>query len=90
VQGNVEPYWTAFSHDSEQKYLIVAEGEDEAIWIVKIKTDKVNEGFDSMGHLADEFTFLHSLNMNSNGDLFIGETNSGRPAHKFNLVEPLS
>ena len=89
LPGNGEPYWTVFSRDPDQKYLIVAGGEDEALWIIERKTGKVLEGFGNMGHLAGEFTFLHSLSTNSKGDLFIGETNGGRRSQKLKLVNPL-
>jgi hypothetical protein len=89
LPGNAEPYWTAFSKDPDQKYLIVAAGEDEAIWIVERETGRAIEGFGYMGHMAGEFTFLHSIYINSDGELFIGETNGGRRVQKFNLVKPL-
>jgi hypothetical protein len=89
LPGYAEPYWTVFSRDPAQKYLIVAAGEDEAIWIVERKTGKAIEGFGNMGHLAGEFTFLHSLYMDSKNNLYIGETNGGRRAQKFKLVKPL-
>lgn len=88
LPGYGEPYWTAFSRDPQQKYLFVASG-DEAIWILERKTGKVIEGFGDMGHMAGQFTYLHSLYVNSKGDLFVGETIGGRRVQKLKLVKPL-
>ena len=89
LPGNAEPYWTVLSRDPKQKYLYVAAGEDEAIWIMERETGKVIEGFGNMGHRAGEFTFLHSLAINSKGELIVGETIGGRRVQKFKLTQPL-
>lgn len=88
LPGYGEPYWTAFSRDPQQKYLFVASG-DEAIWILERKTGRVIEGFGDMGHMAGQFTYLHSLYVNSRGDIFVGETIGGRRMQKLELVRPL-
>lgn len=89
LPGTAEPYWTALSRDPEQKYLFVAAGEDEAIWILERNTGRVIEGFGNMGHMAGQFTYLHSLYLNSKGDIFVGETIGGRRVQKLEQVKPL-
>jgi hypothetical protein len=36
--------------------------------------------------MTGEFTFLHTIAINSKGDLFIGETVGGRRVQKFKAV----
>jgi hypothetical protein len=40
-------------------------------------------GFGRPGHQAAEFTFLHSVAMDSKGNLFTGETINGRRIQRF-------
>lgn len=88
LPGKDKPYWTLFSRDRAQKYLFVAGG-DEAIWVLERATGKVIEGFGRPGHMAGEFTFLHSLAVNSKGELFAGETIGGRRVQKFKVLQKL-
>jgi hypothetical protein len=40
-------------------------------------------GFGVPGHMAGDFTFLHSIGLDSRGNLFTGETINGRRIQKF-------
>lgn len=88
LPGNAEPYWTLLSRDKEQKYIFVASG-DEAIFTLERATGKVIDGFGIMGHMAGNFTFLHSMAINSKNELFTGETIGGRRIQKFKLIGKL-
>jgi hypothetical protein len=74
------------SPDKDQKYLYVADGRDEMIWTVDRQSGKTVSGFGRLGHMAGEFTYLHTMAMNSKGDVFTGETIGGRRVQKFNAV----
>jgi hypothetical protein len=63
--------------------MYVADGQDEVIWTLDRETGKTLSGFGQLGHMAGQFTFLHTITMNSKGDLFVGETLGGRRAQKF-------
>lgn len=89
LPGNAEVYWTLLSRDPGQKYLIVLAGDDEAMHIVERATGKVIESFGQPGHMAGQFSFLHSATLNSKGELFIGETITGRRIQKFKITKPL-
>ena len=82
LPGNGSPSSIVLSRDTAQKYMYVADGVDEAIWTLDRATGQTISGFGRMGHYAGEFN-LHSITMNSKGDLFVGETANGRRIQKF-------
>jgi hypothetical protein len=89
LKGNGEAYWVIFSRDPQQKYIIALNGEDEAVYLLERNTGKMVERWGHIGHMAGEFTYLHSGAMNSKGDLFLAETITGRRVQKFKAVKPL-
>jgi NHL repeat len=86
LAGNGSPWWIIFSRDKAQQYMYIADGLDEVIWTLDRESGQTLSGFGRLGHMAGEFTFLHTITMNSKGDLFIGETVGGRRAQKFKAV----
>lgn len=86
LPGNGKPYWILLSHDKGQKTMWVADGLDEVVWTLDRESGKTVRGFGRLGHMAGEFTFLHTIAMNSKGDLITGETIGGRRVQKFRAV----
>jgi DNA-binding beta-propeller fold protein YncE len=86
LPGNGSPWWIHLSHDPAQKTMYVADGVNEVVWTLDRESGEVRSGFGRLGHMAGEFTFLHTITMNSKGDLFVGETVGGRRAQKFKAV----
>lgn len=86
LPGNGSPWWLLLSKDKAQQYIYVADGLDEVIWTLNRESGQTLSGFGRLGHMAGEFTFLHTIAMNSKGDLFVGETVGGRRAQKFKSV----
>ncbi len=82
LAGKGSPWWLLLSPDQAQKYLYVADGLDEVIWTLDRDSGQTLSG----GHMAGEFTFLHTIAMNSKGDLFSGETVGGRRVQKFKVA----
>jgi hypothetical protein len=76
-----------FSPDSNQTFMFEADGGNEILWIFGRVSEKILGGFGRPGHLAGEFTFLHTVSVDSSGNLFIGETIGGRRIQKFTRVE---
>jgi hypothetical protein len=66
--------------------MYVADGFNEVVWTLDRASGEVRSGFGHLGHMAGEFTFLHTITMNSKGDLFVGETVGGRRVQKFKAV----
>jgi len=86
LPGNGAPWWILLSREKAQRYLYVADGLDEVIWTLDRDSGQTLSGFGRLGHMAGAFTFLHTITMNSKGDLFIGETVGGRRVQKFKAV----
>jgi len=75
-----------FSRDPQQKYMFVSDGGNEVIWILDHATGEILSGFGGAGHQAGNFSFLHTMAIDSKGNLITGETINGRRVQKFNLV----
>jgi len=72
-----------FSKDRRQKLMYTA-GRAEIVWIVDRATDTILAGFGRPGQMTGEFTTLHSMAIDSKGNIFTGETiDGGRRVQKF-------
>jgi DNA-binding beta-propeller fold protein YncE len=76
----------AFSPDAAQKYMYVADGSNEVIWILDHATGQILSGFGLPGHMAGNFTYLHTIAVDSKGNLYTGEVINGRRVQKFRLT----
>lgn len=77
----------AFSPDRAQKYIYVADGGDEVVWIVDRVSGQVLSSFGRPGHMAGNFTGLHMLDADSKGNVITVETNGGRRVQRFSLAQ---
>ena len=75
----------SFSYDKEQKYLLVADGEDNVIWIVRRADDSVVSSFGHNGRNAGQFHWVHQSAMDSQGNYYTGEVDTGKRVQKFTL-----
>jgi DNA-binding beta-propeller fold protein YncE len=85
-KGTGSAWSIAFSRDPAQKYMFVSDGGNEVIWILDHATGEILSGFGQSGHQAGNFTFLHTLAIDSQGSIITGETIGGRRVQKFKLV----
>lgn len=72
-----------FSTDPAQTYLIVPDGTNQQVWILRRDTLEVVGAFGRAGHWAGQFYGAHNLAIDSRGHLFIGETYEGKRLQKF-------
>jgi hypothetical protein len=72
-----------FSRDSSQSLFYEADGGNEILHIFDRMAGSIIGGFGGPGHQAGNFTFLHSVTIDSQGNLFTGETIGGRRIQKF-------
>ena len=79
-------WWVAFSADPEQKYMYVADGGNEVIWILDHATGQIMSGFGQPGHQAGNFSYLHTISVDSKGNIIAGETINGRRVQRFKLT----
>jgi DNA-binding beta-propeller fold protein YncE len=72
-----------FRRSGRQTHMFTA-GRAEIVWIVDHATEAILAGFGRPGQMAGEFTTLHSLAIDSRGNLYTGETiDGGRRLQKF-------
>ena len=72
----------AFSPDADQTYLYVADMMNGRIWIVLRKTHEVLGAIGRVGRQAGQFTWLHSIDTDSQGNIYATEVNTGRRVQK--------
>ena len=73
----------AFSRDSEQKYLFLADGKNERVYILLRQTLEVLSSFGDGGRQPGQFFGVHSIATDSKGNVFTTETYEGRRVQKF-------
>jgi len=72
-----------FSPGKRQTFMFEVDGGNEILWIFDRAAAQILGGFGRPGHQAGEFTFLHTVSVDSKGNLFTGETINGRRIQKF-------
>src|SRR5687768_10441804 len=80
-------WWVAFSADPEQKFLYVMNGRNEQLHILDHASGKILSSFGRPGHWLGNFTHGHAVAVDSRGNLYIAETDTGRRMQKFTLVK---
>jgi DNA-binding beta-propeller fold protein YncE len=78
----------AFSTDEHQKYLLVADGENNVIWTIRREDGVAVSQTGHSGRNAGQFHWLHQLVSDSHGNLYTGEVDTGKRLQKFLLVNP--
>lgn len=72
-----------FSTDPAQTFLIVPDGTNQQIWILRRDTLQVVSAFGRAGHWAGQFYGAHNLAIDATGNLYITETYEGKRVQKF-------
>lgn len=81
--------WVAFSPDPGQKYMYVADGGDEEIRVMDHATGRHLSTFGRPGHQIAQFENLHSVAVDSKGDIITGEAGvvgGGRRVQMFRIA----
>jgi DNA-binding beta-propeller fold protein YncE len=73
----------AFSPDPAQTFLIVPDGTNQQIWILRRDTLEVVSVFGRAGHWAGQFYGAHNIASDTAGNLYITETYEGKRVQKF-------
>ncbi len=86
--ANIGTSWDmTFSPDRNQSLIYVTDGEEELLWTLEHASGRSLTSSGRAGHMASEFTFLHTLTADSKGNLYTGETIGGRRAQKFKALD---
>jgi DNA-binding beta-propeller fold protein YncE len=72
-----------FSPDPAQTFLIVPDGTNQQVYVVRRQSLEVVDTFGGAGHWAGQFYGAHNLAVDSKGNLFITETYEGKRVQKF-------
>lgn len=75
-----------FSRDAGQKFLLIADGEDNVIWTVRREDGGVVGATGHNGRNAGQFHWIHQIAMDSHGNLYTGEVDTGKRIQKFVLI----
>ncbi|MGQ0752389.1 MAG: hypothetical protein ACT4PS_17825 [Betaproteobacteria bacterium] len=76
-------WWTGFSPDPEQELLYVMNGRNEQVHILDHASGEILSSFGRPGHQLGNFTHGHSLAVDSQGSIYVADTNWGRRIQKF-------
>ena len=81
--NNGSTWALTFSRDPAQKYLLVADGENDKVWSMLRSDGSIVSSFGHKGRNAGQFYWLHQLVMDSKGNLYTGEVNNAKRVQKF-------
>lgn len=74
-----------FSADENQKYLLVADGENNVIWTLRREDGAVVGQTGHNGRNAGQFHWVHQIVSDTQGNLYTGEVDTGQRIQKFIL-----
>ena len=80
----------AFSHDPAQTYLYIPDGTNQKVWILRRDDLRVVGEFGRGGRNAGYFGWVHSVAVDSSGDLYTGEVDIYKRLQKFRYVGAVS
>ncbi|HUF47595.1 MAG TPA: hypothetical protein VMM93_07230 [Vicinamibacterales bacterium] len=83
TRGDGSTWDIAFSKDAEQKYLYVADGKNEKIYVLLRESLEILTMFGDGGRQPGQFFAVHSIAADSQGNLYTTETYEGRRLQKF-------
>ena len=81
--GSGSAWDIAFSKDPQQKYIFMADGVSEQVVVIDRQTLTPLTTFGDGGNSAGEFHGVHSIAIDSKGNLYTTETYEGRRIQKF-------
>lgn len=78
--------WVGFSRDLGQKFMYVANQDNEQVDILDRASGKILSSFGRVGHYPGEFTYIHFLAVDSKGNIYVSEVGTGKRIQKFKMV----
>ena len=73
----------AFSKDPEQRFMYVADGKNEKVYIIQRDTMEILTSFGDGGRQPGQFFAVHSIATDSKGNIYTTETYEGKRLQKF-------
>ena len=84
TRGTGSVWDVAFSSDAGQKYLYVADGMNMKVWVLDRASLDVLTSFGDGGRQPGQFYAVHSVAVDSKGNIYTVETYEGKRVQKFN------
>jgi DNA-binding beta-propeller fold protein YncE len=81
-------YEIAFSPDKEQRHIYIVDGSNGEIRIVDRASLKVLGQFGRIGRQAGQFTAVHNITVDRQGNIYTAEVNTGQRVQKFRRLGP--
>jgi DNA-binding beta-propeller fold protein YncE len=81
--GSGSAWDVAFSKDPQQKYIYLADGENNQVHIIERQSLELLTSFGDGGRQPGEFYGVHSIATDSKGNIYTTETYHGRRVQKF-------
>jgi len=79
-------YNLTFSHDEKQKYVLIADGTNDKVWIHDRMSGEVVGSIGDDGRMAGQFHWIDAIAVDSKGNLYTGEVDTGKRIQKFILT----
>jgi len=79
-------YKLAISTDEEQKYLYMADGTNNRVWIVARQSGETLGSFGGNGRYAGQLHWINAIATDSDGNIYTGEVEHGKRIQKFEPV----
>jgi hypothetical protein len=83
TRGDGAVWDIAFSRDPQQRFLYVADGKNERVYVMERQTLEVLTAFGGGGRQPGQFFAVHSIATDSKGNIFTTETYEGKRLQKF-------
>ncbi len=83
TRGTGSVWDVALSNDPQQRYLFVADGQDQKIFILRRDTLETVGSFGDGGRHPGTFYSVGSVTVDSRGNVYTGETLEGKRVQKF-------
>jgi len=81
--GDGSTWDIAFSNDPQQKFIYLADGKDEKVWILDRQSLEILTSFGDGGEMPGQFYAVHSIATDSKGNIYTTETYDGRRLQRF-------
>jgi DNA-binding beta-propeller fold protein YncE len=83
TRGDGSVWDIAFSKDPEQKYIFLADGKNERVYVIDRQSLDILTTFGDGGRQPGQFFAVHSIATDSKGNIFTTETYEGKRVQRF-------
>jgi DNA-binding beta-propeller fold protein YncE len=88
TRGNGTVYDLVFSPDREHKYVYMIDGMNGEVRIVDPASKEMLARFGRPGRQVGQFTALHYIAVDRQGNIYTAEVNTGQRVQKFRRLDP--